>query len=314
MTETNEHDPAVIGLPEPDCVLGHSECQLAESFGDRIGEFHDYMHGKTLGVCDGAQCAVAHGDVYYSGNVLKFLWRLESSTPEWDALPESLRHPKNLAQLAIAGLPDDRPYKATVMQDVDWREPKVRVLVELPSGYGINVHITKTDDPDLLATKIRYAGNMALFIERCELHPRFLWADQHPDALQERVSPTIRMVDGELDGRWALPAGWVGIVNRTHAGLIDLLDYYEVVRVGNKMSFLRYAIDSRRRRDGGPDVWKPVTDLIMAAKDESLRTCDLCGGPANGTISRGTTRCDDHQPGPGTRYGARARPPGWRPT
>lgn len=100
-------------------------------------------------------------------------------------------------------------------------------------------------------------------------------------------------------------------MNRLHARLADLLGDYEVVRVGNKMSALRYAID---RREGGPGVGEAVDDLLQTVKSESLSTYDLCGGPAKGTMSFGATRCSAHQ---STRErpvpGALARPPGWRP-
>lgn len=45
----------------------------------------------------------------------------------WDALPEGLRHPKNLAMLAIEHLvlPDDHPCRILVLQDADYRNPKV---------------------------------------------------------------------------------------------------------------------------------------------------------------------------------------------
>lgn len=140
------------------------------------------------------------------------------------------------------------------------------------------------------------------------------WADQHPEALQELVDPTIKLAAGTnyvRDG-WELAAGWVPVVNRLHAGLVSLLGGYEVVRVGNKMSALRYAID--RPGDVSPEVHQAVDDLLQAAKAESLSTCDLCGRPARGRLSFGVTRCEAHQSTrENTIHGALARPPGWTP-
>jgi hypothetical protein len=45
---------------------------------------------------------------------------------------------------------------------------------------------------------------------------RFRWADEHPEALQELVDPTIRVVASDLRPAWTLPAGWVRIVNELH--------------------------------------------------------------------------------------------------
>lgn len=133
------------------------------------------------------------------------------------------------------------------------------------------------------------------------------WADQHPEALQKLVDPAITLAH---PGRgWELPAGWVLIVNRLHRGLVDLLGDYEVVRVGNKMSALRYAII--RPSDESTEVRRAVNDLLQEAKAESLSTCDLCGGPANGNLSFGVTRCEAHQSTRESPFpGALARPPG----
>lgn len=141
------------------------------------------------------------------------------------------------------------------------------------------------------------------------------WADQHPEALQELADSTIKLAGGSNDAHhgWELTAGWVPIVNRLHAGPVDLLGHYEVVRVTSKMSALRYAID--RPDDVSPEINGAVDDLLQAAKAESLSTCDLCGGPADGRLSFGVTRCTAHQSTPErTIPGALARPPGWRPS
>lgn len=144
--------------------------------------------------------------------------------------------------------------------------------------------------------------------DQTEFHLRRLWADQHPEALQELVDPTITLAGGGGDAHrgWELPAGWVPIVNRLHRSLVDLIGDYEVVRVGNKMSGLRYAID--RPGEVSSEVNQAVNNLLLAARTKSLSTCDLCGEPAEGRLSFGVTRCQAHQrPVPA----ARARPPGW---
>lgn len=137
------------------------------------------------------------------------------------------------------------------------------------------------------------------------------WADEHPDARQDLVDPTVKVLGDDYAERWALAAGWVGIVNALHAELLELLGNYEVERVTNKMSALRYAVDSL---GVDRDVWREVNIRIAEAKRASLATCDLCGGPALGTISVGVTRCVDHPAtGPNRIMGATARPPGWSP-
>ena len=79
----------------------------------------------------------------------------------WDALPEGLRHPKNLAMLAIEHLvlPDDHPCRILVLQDADYRNPKVSVFVELPGDAERTVEILDGDDPLALAARIRDAAD-----------------------------------------------------------------------------------------------------------------------------------------------------------
>lgn len=50
------------------------------------------------------------------------------------------------------------------------------------------------------------------------------WADQRPEALQDLVDPTLTLANGvEVRTAWALPTGWVRIVNRLHRDLVELL-------------------------------------------------------------------------------------------
>ncbi|WP_454293544.1 hypothetical protein [Salana multivorans] len=228
---------------------------------------------------------------------------------------DPLLHPKNLALLAIASLdlPADHPCRVIVVQGIDGRSRVVTVLVEIPDGPGCEVLIDDADDIGSLADKIGRAIAMVLDAQRRALHQCSLWADQHPLALQDPVDPAIRTVDGRpLQYSWGLPAGWVPVMNRLHTDLADLLDYYEVTTVGNKLSYLRVSLDMHCWRDKDPDVRRAARDLLLAAREESLRTCDLCGCPAEGTVSAGVTRCEGHPVEPWGLSGATARPPGWR--
>jgi len=79
----------------------------------------------------------------------------------WDALPASLRHPKNLAMLAVEhlALPDGHPCRVLVVQDADYRNPRVSVLVELAGVAERTVEILGDDDPVALAARIRAAAD-----------------------------------------------------------------------------------------------------------------------------------------------------------
>lgn len=79
----------------------------------------------------------------------------------WDALTEGQRHPKNLAILTVEhlALPADHPYSVKVLQDVDYRNPVVSVLVGLPDGQERIVEIHDGDDPSSLAARIRAAAD-----------------------------------------------------------------------------------------------------------------------------------------------------------
>ncbi|WP_157975652.1 hypothetical protein [Brachybacterium sp. YJGR34] len=83
------------------------------------------------------------------------------ATWRWDALPGSLRHAKNLAMLAVEHLafPDDHPCRVLVLQDADYRNPKVSVLVELAADAERTVEILDDDDPVALAARIRAAAD-----------------------------------------------------------------------------------------------------------------------------------------------------------
>lgn len=79
----------------------------------------------------------------------------------WDALPESLRHAKNLAMLAVEhlALPDGHPCRVLVLQDADYWKPTVSVLVELSEDAQRTVEILDGDDPVTLAARTRAAAD-----------------------------------------------------------------------------------------------------------------------------------------------------------
>ncbi len=136
------------------------------------------------------------------------------------------------------------------------------------------------------------------------LHDRPLFADEHPEALQELVDPTISVVEGP--DVWSLPAGWTRILNRIHADLLELLGGYVVTQVKQKgtglvISTRPYASDKARER-------------VRAARSESGRTCDLCSEPGTSNWQRFVTRCERHTVTRNDRIpGALARPPGLSP-
>jgi len=68
----------------PSCELGYTNKDLQEILGDRLPEFHKWMHGQTVAICDGRQynhdkgeyedtsCG-PHGVIYYSWDVSRFM-------------------------------------------------------------------------------------------------------------------------------------------------------------------------------------------------------------------------------------------------
>lgn len=136
--------------------------------------------------------------------------------------------------------------------------------------------------------------------------PRLVpFADEHPAALQELADPTIVLDGGQPElYAWSLPAGWTGLVNRLHRELLAVHGEYVVVAANQKMGALRYLVHPRP----GPEA----QEFIDRAKEESRRTCEVCGAPAPAVEAGGpwTTRCADH-PARGEHRvrGAVARPP-----
>lgn len=85
----------------------------------------------------------------------------EDAAARRDALPEGQQHPKNPASLAVEhlALPADHSYTVTVLQDVDYRDPVVSVLVARPDGQERIVEIRDGGDPSTLSASIWTAAD-----------------------------------------------------------------------------------------------------------------------------------------------------------
>lgn len=220
-------------------------------------------------------------------------------------VPEHLlANPKNKAQLAIArlGLPKDDSMRVLVMSSI----PAAPVFIEVAGrAEACEVSIEDDDTVDHLAWKVERAVRMVRDADLRSLSGRHWWADQRPDACHEVADPTIRLSTAEpLSHVWSLPAGWAPLVNRLHRDLQELLGDYEVTLVGQKAGGLRFYTT--------PIARGKATERIEAAREESWRICEVCGGP--GERSKFSTRCPAHDRSQGiTAHIAVARPPGWVP-
>lgn len=109
-------------------------------------------------------------------------------------MPESLRHPKNLATLAVEplALPDDLPCKVTILQSVEWRDPVVAVLVELGDSER-TVKIRDGDHPASLAQRIRDAAH-----ELVDEFDPLVWLGDH--FFDEPSDASSRRFDEIADG------------------------------------------------------------------------------------------------------------------
>lgn len=160
---------------------------------------------------------------------------------------------------------------------------------------------------EMIASARRYAPLETILTSTIYEHGR--WhpsADEHPEALRATVDPTIRLMDvDEPESVWRLPAGWVEIVNPLHARLLDELGNYKVREAGQRSGGLRFRTS--------PVARGTAADLIAAARAESLRVCEVCGGPsAPSPLPHFDTRCARHPVGRPDRVpGAISRPPGW---
>ncbi|QEA29759.1 hypothetical protein FGL91_15080 [Microbacterium sp. CBA3102] len=79
-----------------------------------------------------------------------------SVSERWEALPRSLRHPKNLAFLALEILSPtvDRNCRITIISTQPWTGGLTYVEVRIPGGVIRDVAIEAEDDPSSLAARI----------------------------------------------------------------------------------------------------------------------------------------------------------------
>ncbi len=64
-----------MGLPDPACVLGFTEQQLAQVMLADLDAYREWAAGKTQGVCEGEPfCTQEHGEVHYEDDVRRY-WR-----------------------------------------------------------------------------------------------------------------------------------------------------------------------------------------------------------------------------------------------
>ncbi|MGI5200636.1 hypothetical protein ACQEU6_03395 [Spirillospora sp. CA-108201] len=96
--------------------------------------------------------------------------------------------------------------------------------------------------------------------------------------------------------------GWRDILMRTHAELVAVLPNYQVAQVKEKYGMLDVNlgvyVDPVTGEFGiSRELGARVSAIVHAARDESRRTCEVCGEPGSET-GRGwiKTLCPDHAP------------------
>ncbi|GAA3334640.1 hypothetical protein HP467_01135 [Curtobacterium albidum] len=75
----------------------------------------------------------------------------------------------------------------------------------------------------------------------------------------------------------ACPRGWDALLDRLDRALLNLEPAYEATRITSKFGGLRFRV----ALDTFGDRRNEARDLIFAAEEESLRTCEICGQPGN---------------------------------
>ncbi|GAA3981119.1 hypothetical protein GCM10023085_74310 [Actinomadura viridis] len=94
--------------------------------------------------------------------------------------------------------------------------------------------------------------------------------------------------------------GWHGILMRTHAELIAVLPNYQVAQIKEKFGMpdvnLSVYVDPVTGEFGiTRELGAQVRAILMAARDESRRTCEVCGEPGSETGRAWIkTLCPDH--------------------
>lgn len=80
---------------------------------------------------------------------------------QWDSLTEGQRHPKNLAILALESLalPDAPRCRVTIVQDADYWNPVVSIVVEISESGKRTIEIHGDDDPLSLAAQVQAAAD-----------------------------------------------------------------------------------------------------------------------------------------------------------
>ncbi|OBA38982.1 hypothetical protein [Gordonia sp. 852002-51296_SCH5728562-b] len=132
--------------------------------------------------------------------------------------------------------------------------------------------------------------------------PLWLWADEHPDACQVLLDPTIHVLtseegaDGKRFGTLAVPAGWVPAANELHRGITQLVGDYALIQAGQKGYGLRWLTTV--------DHVPGVRALKDSAYEITAGLCTVCG--RTGVVPN-PPRCK-HHPRRTTPH-AMARPP-----
>ena len=111
--------------------------------------------------------------------------------------------------------------------------------------------------------------------------------DEHPQEWLDSLPPIIGPNGTAWDPKVLNMGGWNDIVHRLVDDLLKMGWDKSLMQIKEKYGGLRFYIGSSTDE---------VFDRIDAAEGESLRTCEVCGGPGscrerNYWVS---TRCDEH--------------------
>lgn len=77
-----------------------------------------------------------------------------------------------------------------------------------------------------------------------------------------------------MTSRENVGAGWQPILDRLEERLNEVAPGYEVCQIKEKFGGLRYYVDLPEGAD-----WDAAMDAVLAAEEESFRTCEECGAP-----------------------------------